>query len=80
MRQLCAVENQRWYLGHQFRHASGRLKLEAKVAISGPDSYELGVGEKGILRDRESTDHGERREERVELARLWMWDASWHVL
>ena len=78
MRQLRAVEGQRWYLGHQFRHVSGRLELEAKVAISGPDSYELGAGEKGILWQRENTDHDERREERLELAGLW--DASWHVL
>lgn len=49
MRQLCAVQGQRQYLGHQFRDVSGRLQLEAKVAISGPDSYELGMGEKRIL-------------------------------
>jgi len=49
MRQLCAVEGQRRNLGHQFRDVSGRLELEAKVAISGPYSYELGAGEKEIL-------------------------------
>jgi hypothetical protein len=78
MRQLCAVQGQRRYLGHQFRDVSVRFHLEAKVAISGPDSYELGASEKGILWQRESTDHDERREERLERARLW--DASWHVL
>ena len=49
MRQLRAVQGQRRYLGHQFRDVSGRFQLEAKVAIFGPDSYELGVGEKRVL-------------------------------
>ena len=48
MRQLCAAQGQKRYLRHQFRDFGGRFQLEAKVTISGPDSYELGAGEKGF--------------------------------
>lgn len=58
-------KGQRWYLGHQFGDVSSRLQFETKVAISGPDSYKLGAGEKEILLWGESTDHDERREERT---------------
>jgi len=73
-----AKQGQRVYLRHQFRDVNGRLQVEAKVAISGSDSYELGAGEKGSV-------VGMKVPTMMDVGSVVDWwpvwgRASWHVL